>query len=392
MREMKGSLSVYIFKAVTHYAEKHGLFVVSVKLSIAMGTHSGGALVDLEALVQALSDGSPCGQSLEYDPAFSDLEIAARGKPEQQFGATLVPAQEPDWRQVEAKSLTLFERTRDLRVAVLLARAQTVLEGLPGLTASLGLIRQLLVLYWDNVHPLLDPEDPHDPMLRMNALAALTDPTGLLRDLRAVLFIRSSVGACSIRDAEFAIGAASLPDGQGLSVTKAQLTGLARAHAAAGGSNDAQQALEAATALKSVLVEKAGVDQAVDLAPLTGKLRVLATFYADAVGMSAPASAVEASAGSGGLESHDLAVGGSNPGGGTSGPELATQIRSRDDAVRELDRVCAYLERHEPANPAPLLIRRAQRLVQMGFLDILRDLAPEGMPSIEKIAGLPPAE
>ena len=67
-------------------------------------------------------------------------------------------------------------------------------------------------------------------------------------------------------------------------------------------------------------------------------------------------------------------------------------IRSREDAVRELERVCAWLERHEPANPAPLLIRRAQRLLQMGFIDILRDLAPEGMSSIEKIAGLPPAE
>ena len=67
-------------------------------------------------------------------------------------------------------------------------------------------------------------------------------------------------------------------------------------------------------------------------------------------------------------------------------------IRSREDAIRELERVCVWLERHEPANPAPLLIRRAQRLLQMGFIDILRDLAPEGMSSIEKIAGLPPAE
>ncbi|MEO6269941.1 MAG: type VI secretion system protein TssA, partial [Lautropia sp.] len=74
------------------------------------------------------------------------------------------------------------------------------------------------------------------------------------------------------------------------------------------------------------------------------------------------------------------------------GIHQAGEIRSREDAVRELDRICAYLERHEPANPAPLLIRRAQRLVQMNFLDILRDLAPEGMSSIEKIAGLPPAE
>ena len=33
------------------------------------------------------------------------------------------------------------------------------------------------------------------------------------------------------------------------------------------------------------------------------------------------------------------------------------------EAVRMLELVCSYLERHEPSNPAPLFIRRAQRLM-----------------------------
>jgi type VI secretion system protein ImpA len=124
----------------------------------------------------------------------------------------------------------------------------------------------------------------------------------------------------------------------------------------------------------------------VDLAPLIQKLRPLAAFHAEAIGEPITAGAA-----------HDAAAGpaaGSAAGGATGGAVAGAgaEIRSREDAVRELDRVCMYLERHEPANPAPLLIRRAQRLVQMNFLDILRDLAPEGMSSIEKIAGLPPAE
>jgi type VI secretion system protein ImpA len=66
-------------------------------------------------------------------------------------------------------------------------------------------------------------------------------------------------------------------------------------------------------------------------------------------------------------------------------------IRSRDDASRALDAVCAYLERSEPSNPAPLLIRRAQRLMTMGFLDIMRELAPDALPAVEHIAGSPPS-
>jgi type VI secretion system protein ImpA len=341
-----------------------------------------------------LSDSSPCGDSLDYDPAFADLEITARGKPEQHFGATLVPAQEPDWRQVQAKAVALFDRTRDLRVAVLLTRAQTVLEGLPALTASLELIRQLLVRHWDNVHPQLDPDDEHDPILRMNALATLADPTALLRDLRDVSFVQSAAaGTCSIRDAELAIGTVRQPDDQAPPITRAQLTALVRAHAAAGGKNEAQRAFETASALKSVVVEKAGVHQAVDLDPLIQKFRALAAFHAETIGEPAPAgSGQDASGGASGQGYSAAAGAATSDAGAAGGTRAAGEIRSREDAVRELDRVCAYLERHEPANPAPLLIRRAQRLVQMSFLDILRDLAPEGMSSIEKIAGLPPTE
>jgi type VI secretion system protein ImpA len=352
-------------------------------------------LVDFESMALGISAESPCGDSLDYDPAFAELEIAARDKPEQHFGATLVPAQQPDWRQVQAKALALFDRTRDLRIAVLLARAQTVLEGLPGLTGALELIRQLLVRHWDHVHPQLDPDDQHDPILRMNALATLVHPAGLLRDLRDAPFVQSAAaGSCSIRDAELAIGIVRMPDEQAPPVTRAQLTALVRAHAAAGGRNEAQRAFETAGALKSVLVEKAGINQAVDLDPLIQKLRMLAAFHAEAVGEPMPSGPAPDAAAAGAAHGpgHAGISGAAEAGGAAGVARSAAEIRSREDAVRELDRVCAYLERHEPANPAPLLIRRAQRLVQMSFLDILRDLAPEGMSSIEKIAGLPPAE
>jgi type VI secretion system protein ImpA len=344
-----------------------------------------------------ISAESPCGESLEYDPAFADLEFAARGKPEQHFGNTLVPAQEPDWRQVHDKSVALMERTRDLRVAVLLTRAQTVLEGLPGLTGGLDLIRHLLLQHWDHVHPQLDAEDDNDPFLRMNAIAALVDPAGLLRDLRSVPLVRSSAGSCSIRDAEMALGISRAPEDQPPPVSRAQLTGLVRAHAAGGGRNEAQRALEAVAALTSVLADKAGHHGSVDLGPLTQKLKPLAAFHAEVSGESSVLAPNDGPAGDGvqAANTADFGAGATADASGhpaAGGTAARAEIRSREDALRELDRVCAWLERHEPANPAPLLIRRAQRLLQMSFVDILRDLAPEGMPSIEKIAGLPPAE
>jgi type VI secretion system protein ImpA len=64
------------------------------------------------------------------------------------------------------------------------------------------------------------------------------------------------------------------------------------------------------------------------------------------------------------------------------------QLRSRADARRLLESVCEFLERTEPAHPAPLLIRRAARLLDLSFLDIIRDIAPGAASQIEDLGGL----
>jgi len=56
--------------------------------------------------------------------------------------------------------------------------------------------------------------------------------------------------------------------------------------------------------------------------------------------------------------------------------------------VRELERICAWIEHNQPSNPAPLLIRRAQRLINMSFMDIIRDMAPDSVSQVERLAGL----
>jgi len=62
-------------------------------------------------------------------------------------------------------------------------------------------------------------------------------------------------------------------------------------------------------------------------------------------------------------------------------------IRSRDDVVRVLGQICEYYAANEPSSPVPILLRRAQRLVSMSFLDIVRELASAGMSEIETIRG-----
>ncbi|WP_409952050.1 ImpA family type VI secretion system protein, partial [Burkholderia aenigmatica] len=63
------------------------------------------------------------------------------------------------------------------------------------------------------------------------------------------------------------------------------------------------------------------------------------------------------------------------------------EVTSRDDVRIGLDKMCRYFEQHEPSHPAPLLLRRAQRLLALDFYEIIRDLAPESLPKLDLLSG-----
>jgi len=73
---------------------------------------------------------------------------------------------------------------------------------------------------------------------------------------------------------------------------------------------------------------------------------------------------------------------------GEDGANGNGQLHSRADARRLLESVCEFLERTEPSHPAPLLIRRAARLLDLNFLDIIRDIAPEATGHVESLGGI----
>ena len=65
-------------------------------------------------------------------------------------------------------------------------------------------------------------------------------------------------------------------------------------------------------------------------------------------------------------------------------------IRSRQDVTRALERICEYYARTEPSSPLPFLLRRAQRLVDMNFIQIVDELTPEARATLDTIIGLKP--
>ena len=138
--------------------------------------HKATVPIDPAVPLPDISDAEPSGPNLEFDLDFGEFERLTQGKPEQQYGTTIVAAEEPDWKAVVAAGWALLDRTYDLRICAQMAVARLQREGLAGYADALAMIRQLLEARWSQVHPLLDPEDDTDPTLRANAVLSVAAP------------------------------------------------------------------------------------------------------------------------------------------------------------------------------------------------------------------------
>jgi type VI secretion system protein ImpA len=331
---------------------------------------------EVEPLIAALRADAPAGDNLEYDPAFLALEQAGAGKPEVEYGDKRYPAEPPDWQTVHEQALALAARTRDLRVAVWLLRAGARLHGLDGAARGLTLLRGMLEGLWDSVHPQLDASDGDDPTMRLSALASLFRPAAAPADLLAAS-LAPVRGSLTLRELALGLGAIDPASGEVVPTEAGvlqALQGLLATHEALAGTAEAAQ--RDARAIVALLEARLGRDRAPDAAPLTRLVDLLAQAVAR---VRAPQAAdVDRGAAAG-------------PAGAAAAPAAAAVggIASRDDAVRAIGRICDWIERHEPSNPAPLLLRRAQRLMNKSFLDIVRDLAPNGVDQVEMLAGRP---
>lgn len=347
------------------------------------------SVLDASALLQPTLPEEPCGPDLQYDPDFISMESASQGKPEQQYGDTIIPAESPDWKEVKRLGLALLERSKDFRIACHLGRAMLATDGFAGFGDCLSLIRGYIEQYWENVHPQLDPEDDNDPTERVNIVASLSDKlTTVALLLDAPVVSSSMLGKFSMRDVLVAKG--EMPS-QGEDPAP-EMTAIEAAFLESDSEVQREQIRiveachEDALAIEAAVTDRVGATNAVSMELLSETLRSILDFLLAHFQSEQPP--IEDSEGSGDVAGPVSAQRGSSPSPAGAAPTSTAEIRSREDVQRALDRICAYFERYEPSSPVPLLLKRAKRLVNMSFIDILEDLTPEGVAQARVIGGV----
>ncbi len=333
--------------------------------------------LDVAALLQPVTADLPCGDNLEYDPLFQELERTAVGKPETQFSE----AEPPDWRQVRNKALEVLKRSRDLRILTYIAQSSLHLGLWDEFRDSLHLMQTLLTEHWQAVHPQLDPDDG-DPTFRVNAVVELCHPDSILDTLRNAPLVSSRlIGQFSLRDIEIAQGKlqVNLPADQQpklaeitAAFTEADIETLQTTASAL------SEATEYSIGIERVMTEQLGASQAPDLSALTHELRSAHAVVAEQLSARGVNVVTED-------ESETTTT--AEPGASAARAPISGEINSREDVKRMLDKICAYYSREEPSSPVPILLNRAKRLVAMDFMDILKDIAPDALGPVEKLRG-----
>ncbi|MTI00416.1 type VI secretion system protein TssA [Roseibium sp. RKSG952] len=341
-------------------------------------------MLDLDSLLQCFGEDTPCGEDLEYDPEFTDLELANQPGEEKVSGDAVIPAEEPDFAAVKSAAIALLGRTKDLRVAAILANASLKTDGLPAFAETLRYVRRCLEKHWEHVHPQLDPDDDDDPTIRINAVLGLADRASILSSLRGAALTESrAFGRFGLRDVLIADGELS-PPSETADVPTPQVIAAAFQdtdpdHLAAL-SQTVRGCLDEAKAIAAVFDDRIGA-HGPDLDPLVNMLHDIARRLEPYLTDEATASPIAPSTPVEPMQAHAVIP---------ASPALAAPgaINSPEDVKRIIDKIVDYYARNEPSSPVPLLLTRARRLVSADFFTIMKDMAPQGVENVSLIGGI----
>lgn len=329
----------------------------------------------VDELLKPISDDEHCGPNLEDDPEFRSLEHDIQGEPERYIGG--IPAKEPKWNEIKSRAEILLLRTKDLNVAIWFARASMHCDGIGGLLTGLNVIQGYLTQYWDCVHPCLDPEDNNDPLQRLNILSQIGSYEIFVRDVHKVKLTFKNI-QFTIRDILAIEGKINVLQDQP-EYTKEQVEGVFHDPDNAPVIQDLNQQLMDILALLKDL--RKTLSQKLDDLSLLPSFEQLETVLIDIQRLCTVSTS---------NEDKEIAMSTNTDNCVTMPTSIDNnaavgEIRSREDIVRVLEKVCRYIERTEPTNPAALIIRFAQTLMTKNFVEIMEMLPPEDLKIFKKI-------
>lgn len=345
------------------------------------------AAIDIESLLNPISESAPSGTWLKYDPLYAQIQ-EARKEDENlgDQGVWTAKQKKADWPLVRRLCAdALKKQTKDLQIAVWLLEAWTTLDGYDGLNAGLDLLTRLSAGFWDTVFPEIEDGDMEYRVSPVTWLAEkypvklkalpLTSPKGgagltILDRENATIFdqnVRKNPSLIEETDMSTQVTLDKFNQSERETSDEFYLDLAGKLVAV----------LESARGLEAELDARCGND-----APsmrIFKKLLEEAQQYVGGVlkrrghGGDAGDNDTDEAAESDGSGSGTTSGGGATSGGGgmLGGGGI---VQSREAAYDQIRAATAYLKQIEPHSPVPYLIERALKWGKMSLPELLGEL------------------
>jgi type VI secretion system protein ImpA len=332
-----------------------------------------------DELSKPVSDDNACGPDLDIEGDADFMNFLARAEgilpgtffKRDQDGERERPFERGslDFQSEIAAAHRLLQRTRDIRVLVVLAKLAALDRNLPGFVDFVEATARLLDVRWDELNPRAEDGDFS---FRLASLQALDDMTHICLPLQFTPLIRHPrSGAIAFRHKLLADG---MQPRDGEEVLDA--TTIDRAFMDIGledliAQRDRVSRLaQAAESIRKVTIDRLGYDQSIRLDLLHGLSKQILDFLDDFVKRRDPAASLNA--------------GEAEPTPSSEGEPGSSPAVGPADAIATLDAVAAtlagaarYFARSEPSSPALLLVKQAEQLVGKDFVEVMRILMPD---------------
>jgi len=322
---------------------------------------------ELEEIDRPVSAEKPCGEDLE------DTQLLASFDAFRLFGQSVPLPAETDWRDIKAKSLEAIKKSKDLRLLGHLAAAALRTDGWAGFLGSVHVAAGWVKTYWADVYPHVD----EDAILRKNALNNLADRMSVLDGLRRMPLVENrQLGRISLRDVDLATGQIQASESDTTPATEAQVAAVFAAtatEALQGNKSKVETAIVDLKAIDAAMRDFGGTAASPDFDPLVSLLVKIDKLLGEQLTAR-------------GANSADAAAGAESAGGGQA--IGVGSIKSRQDATRALDAIALFFRQSEPSSPIPMFLERAKKLIGKDFLEILADVAPDGVATARSAGGL----
>lgn len=140
-----------------------------------MEINSKPSIINLELLLQPISEESPAGDSVRYTGVYDEIAEARRADDNAAQGEWVTELKFSDFRKVVDLAVPTLEKdTKDLQIAAWLSEALVRQFGFIGLRDSLKLMSGLQDNFWETLHPEIDEGDMEG---RANAVAVMEKQT-----------------------------------------------------------------------------------------------------------------------------------------------------------------------------------------------------------------------